>query len=54
MHRERQHLARGTLGVGQLAFASAERGEAGLKVQRPRIVDLGLDLPLAELLPRIC
>ena len=48
MHRDGQHLGAGALGLGQVARLSAEPGEAGLQVQRRRIVNFGLDLALAE------
>src|SRR5829696_2005064 len=46
--RQREHLGRGLLALRALTLAVAEVGEAGLKVQRQRVVDGGPDAALLE------
>ena len=43
VHRQGDGLPGGGLGVGEVARLVAERGEAGLEVERDRVVDLGPD-----------
>ena len=44
IHRQGERLARGRFGDGEVAGLVAERREAGLQVERDRVVDLGPDL----------
>src|ERR1044071_1756208 len=43
IHRERERGARGALGLGEVALAVSEVGEAGLQVERDGVIDLRAD-----------
>src|SRR5205085_4589778 len=47
-HRERERLAGGALGLREVACLVAQVGEAGLQVERDRVVDLRPDAVLSE------
>ena len=46
--RQRDHLARSRLGLGEVALAVAEVRQRALQVQRPRVVHGGVDAALRE------
>ena len=48
IHRQREHLVGGRLGVREVAVAVAELGERLLQVHRDRVVDAGADALLGE------
>ena len=52
IHRQRERLAGRRLRDGEVAGLVAQRGEAVLKVERDRVIDLGPDLAGGQILPQ--
>ncbi len=50
VHGQGQYLVGGAFGFGEVASLVAQCGQAGLQVERQRVVDLAADLAVGEVL----